>query len=64
MNMASMKDFSKGFDLIDHNILMDELKQLEVCPALLSWIAGFLCEQQQAVLRIGGTLSNCELALN
>ena len=30
----------KSFDLIDHNILMDELKQLEVCPALLSWIAG------------------------
>ena len=28
--------FSKGFDLIDHNILMDELKQVEVCPALLS----------------------------
>ena len=33
-------DFSKGFDLIDHNILMDELNQLEVYPALLSWIAG------------------------
>ena len=46
----------KSSDLIDH-ILMDELKQLEVCPALLSWIEGFLCERQQGV-RIGGTLSN------
>ena len=50
-------DFSKGFEVIDHNILMDKLKQLEVCSALLGWIAGFLCERQQAV-RIGGTLLN------
>ena len=33
-------DFSKGFDLIDHNILMTELRKLEVDPALISWIAG------------------------
>ena len=29
-------DFSKGFDLIDHNILMTELRKLEVDPALIS----------------------------
>ena len=50
-------DFSKGFDLIDHNILMDELIQLEVSPALLSWIAGFLSDRLQAV-KIGDKISN------
>ena len=50
-------DFSKGFNLIDHTILMHELSKLEVHPALLSWIAAFLTNRQQAV-RIGGTLSD------
>ena len=50
-------DFSKGFDLIDHTILMHELSKLEVHPALLSWIAAFLTNRQQAV-RTGGTLSD------
>ena len=31
-------DFSKDFDLIDHKILMTELRKLEVDPALISWI--------------------------
>ena len=35
-------DFSKGFDIIDHSILMQELADLEVHPVLLSWIAAFL----------------------
>ena len=50
-------DFWKGFDLIDHNILMTELRKLEVDPALISWIAAFLTDRQQAV-RIGATLSD------
>ena len=50
-------DFSKGFDSIDHTILMRELAQLNVHPALLSWIAAFLTNRKQAV-RIGGTLSD------
>ena len=48
---------SKGFDLIDHNILMTELQKLKVDPALISWIAAFLTDRQQAV-RIGATLSD------
>ena len=43
-------DFSKGFDLIDHNILMTELQQLDVDEALFCWI-------RQAV-RIGGNMSD------
>ena len=50
-------DFSKGFDLIDHSIFMQELADLEVHPALLSWIAAFLTYRKQAV-RIGRTLSD------
>lgn len=39
-------DFLKGFDLIDHTILMQELSKLEVYPTLLSWIAAFLTNRQ------------------
>ena len=50
-------DFFKGFDLIDHSILLQELADLEVHPVLLSWIAAFLTSRMQAV-RIGRTLSD------
>ena len=49
-------DFSKGFDLIDHSILMQDLDKLQVHPALLSWISAFLFNRRQAV-RIGSVLS-------
>ncbi|CAB4045718.1 Hypothetical predicted protein, partial [Paramuricea clavata] len=49
-------DFSKGFDLIDHSILIQELYKLQVHPALLSWISAFLFNRRQAV-RIGSVLS-------
>ena len=42
-------DFSKGFDLIDHNILLRKLKTLDVSPVLVGWIAAFLTNRQQAV---------------
>ena len=48
-------DFSKGLDLIDHNILLEELRGLEVSPSIINWIAGFLAGQKQAVT-IEGTL--------
>ena len=48
--------FAKGFDLIDHSMLMQELANLEFHPALLAWIAAFLTNRKQAV-RIRGTLS-------
>ena len=49
-------DFSKGFDLIDHSILIQELDKIQVHPALLSWISAFLFNRRQAV-RIGSVLS-------
>ncbi len=42
-------DFSKGFDLVDHTILLQELQNLLVHPALLNWIAAFLTNRKQAV---------------
>ena len=48
-------DFSKGFDLTDHNILMTELRKLEVDPALISWIAAFLTDREQAESMPQGT---------
>ena len=42
-------DFSKGFDLIDHNILLRMLKTLDVSPMLIGWISAFLTNRQQAV---------------
>ena len=47
-------DFSKGFDLIDDSILMQELADPEVHPVRFSWIAAFLANRKQAV-RIGRT---------
>ena len=41
-------DFKKGFDLLDHRILLDKLK-LEVHPCLLRWIASFLDGRSQVV---------------
>ena len=49
-------DVSKGFDLIDHNVLMQELVKLEVHPTLVNWIAAFLSNRKQAV-RIEDSLS-------
>ena len=48
---------SKAFDLIDHNILMTELQKLQVDPALISSIAAFLTDRQQAI-RMGATSSD------
>ena len=49
-------DFSKGFDLIDHNILLEELNILELDPTLTYWIRSFLTNRTQAV-RVGNSLS-------
>ena len=49
-----MIDFSKAFDRIDHNILIDKLRLLNVTPVLLNWCASFLRQRQQRV-----KLQNC-----
>ena len=46
---------SKGFDLIDHSILLRELKFFDVDTVLINWIRAFLTGRSQAV-RIGNSV--------
>ena len=50
-------DFSKGFDLVDLNVLLSELNNLDVDPHLVRWIAAFLTNRSQRV-GIGNSLSH------
>ena len=52
-------DFSKGFDLIDHNVLCDELRSLDIHEVLINWIASFLTNRSQKV-KVGSYVS-CEV---
>jgi hypothetical protein len=42
-------DFSKAFDLVDHNIILQKFKDAGIPPILLKWIAVFLQERKQRV---------------
>ena len=42
-------DFRKGFDLVDHNVIINELGYLNVHPVLTRWIKAFLTNCQQCV---------------
>ena len=56
VRMFFFSDFSKGFDLVDHNVLLRELDTLDVDPHLVRWIAAFLTNRNQRV-RVGEALS-------
>ncbi len=49
-----MLDFSKAFDLIDHNILLRKLYEMKVPSTITNWIRSFLFERKQRV-----KISNC-----
>ena len=42
-------DFSKGFDLVDYNVLCTELCNLGVLNVLITWIGSFLTNRSQSV---------------
>ena len=42
-------DFKKGFDLVDHNVLNNELVKFGVHPAIHRWIRDFLTNREQCV---------------
>ena len=42
-------DFSRAFDKIDHNILLDKYSESDVPVFLVNWKYSFLCERQQCV---------------
>ena len=50
-------DFSKGFDLVDHNALVSEMQCLGVHEATIRWISSFLTDRIQRV-KIEGVYSD------
>lgn len=50
-------DFSKAFDSINHLILLQKLKDLNIPPNIYNWIANFLSGRTQSV-KLDGKLSN------
>ena len=49
-------DYSKGFDMIYHSVVIEELRKMHVHPVLVNWITAFLCNRTQAV-RIENVIS-------
>ena len=50
-------DFSKAFDLVDHNILLNKVSDIGTPTFLTSWIHSFICDRRQRV-KIGKTFSS------
>ena len=42
--------------MTDHNVLIEELREMHVRPVLVNWIIAFLCNRTQAV-RIESAIS-------
>ena len=53
---ALFVDFSKAFDLVDHSVLLNKLKQLNINTSLWLWIQSFLTDRTQQV-KLPGALS-------
>ena len=48
-------DYSKAFDRINPNILIQKLQQFDIPPFLLKWIFDFLSDRTQSV-RVGDAM--------
>ena len=53
---VALFDFSKAFDLINHNTLLVKLKHCDLPPHIRRWIATFLLDRTQQ-LKIGNKFS-------
>ena len=51
-------DFNKAFDLIDHQILLEEMRQLNFSNKVILWFQSYLSDRQQAVKDMSGLLSS------
>ena len=49
-------DYSKAFDLINHDILLSEMVGIEIPAHLVRWMAAFLLDREQRV-KIGDAVS-------
>ena len=50
-------DFKKGFDLVDHNVIITEFERLGVHPVIIRCIKSFLTDREQCV-RVGNCKSS------
>ena len=50
-------DYSKAFDLVDHNILVEKFASLGIHEILLRWLHAFLSDRQQRV-KLGQDVSD------
>ena len=46
---VALLDFSKAFDLTNHNTLLVKLKQYDLSPHIRRWIATFVLDRTQQV---------------
>ena len=53
-------DFSKAFDLIDHNILLHKLYEMKLPSKIINWIRSFFFERKQCV-KIANCVSNWKI---
>ena len=42
-------DYRKAFDLIDHGILVNKLKSLNLPVSIINWVIDFLSDRQQRI---------------
>ena len=48
--LANFFDLAKAFDLVDHEVLHNKLRSLQLPEWLISWIASYLIQRQQRVV--------------
>ena len=51
--LAAFIDFRKAFDCVQHTVLLDKLKQLNVKDEVQDWVRNYLLERKQRVLANG-----------
>ena len=50
-------DFAKGFDHIDHDVLLLKFSSMDIPPTIINWIRDFLTGREQRV-RVGSCVSD------
>ena len=55
-------DFSKAFDLVDHRILLERLRDLNFSNQVIKWFHSYLSGRKQAVKDVSGLISSwCDI---
>ena len=50
---AIVLDFSKAFDVVDHQLLLSKMIKLKINPIIIRWVSSFLSERYQRVILNG-----------